>query len=149
MVFVKRLQKLSKAALQVKMILAFLVVSVLSALFQIYLLNRFALLLSQRLPTDGDLMLTHLPGMLLSSLALTFVVLVPGTFLVGILITHRVAGPVHAIERHLRRFVRGEKPGPCVIRKSDELHELCDLVNQALATDACHSGISDGSGVAA
>jgi len=149
MVFVKRLQKLNKVGLQVKMILAFLLVSIVSALFQVYLLNRFALVLSQDLPTDGDLMLSKLPSMLLSSLALTFIVLVPATFLVGILITHRVAGPVHAIERYLQNFVRGEKQGPCTIRRNDELHELCGLVNQALGTDAAQASTEDSSSAAA
>ena len=132
MVFAKRIQKLNKAGLQVKLILAFLLVASVSALFQVYLLNRFALVVSRKLPTDGDRMLSQLPEMLTTSLTLTFAVLVPGTFLVGLLITHRIAGPIHALERYIERHLAGEKQGPCTLRKGDELQELCELVNHAL-----------------
>lgn len=145
MAFVKRVQKLSKASLQVKIILAFLLVASVSALFQVYLLNRFALVVSRELPTDGHLLLSHLPNMLSTSLALTFAVLIPGTFLVGLLVTHRVAGPVYAIERYLERHLEGREQGPCRVRKGDELQELCELVNRTVGID---EATGEGSGQA-
>lgn len=144
MALAKRSQKLNKTALQVKMILAFLLVATVSALFHVYLLNRFALLAARRLPTDGDQMLALVPDMLTTSLLVTLAVLVPGTFLVGLLVTHRVAGPVHALERYLERHLEGAEQGPCALRKGDELQELCSLMNQALGKQ--HAQLTDSSG---
>jgi general secretion pathway protein G len=43
---------------------------------------------------------------------------------------HRFIGPQIPIRHHLRRLAAGDYSGTCRIRGSDELHELCDEVNQ-------------------
>ena len=58
-------------------------------------------------------------------------VLFPITFLVGVLVTHRIAGPAFRLQQHCLKLARGEEPGPCFLRKDDELHELCDAMNRA------------------
>lgn len=63
----------------------------------------------------------------------TLGLLVPVMTLVGILITHRIAGPAYRMRMHLEAIeTTGEIPGPCKIRKGDELQELCSLLNQAI-----------------
>ena len=63
----------------------------------------------------------------------SFAVVMPLSFAVGVLITFRVAGPVYRLERFLSEVLRGEKPADCRLRKGDELHELCALMNRATA----------------
>jgi signal peptidase II len=60
--------------------------------------------------------------------------LLPLTIAVGILVTFRIAGPVYRFEQYLKSVLRGELTGPCRIRKGDEFHELCELLNQVVST---------------
>lgn len=128
-----RKKKLINSALQLKMISAFLFLSCISALFQVVLLNRSIMGLAKLMETDGDVMLAQMPGLLVSNLILTLGVLLPMMLLVGILVTHRVAGPIYRFEQHLGAIARGEDPGVCRIRDDDELHELCAIINRAVA----------------
>lgn len=43
---------------------------------------------------------------------------------------HRFIGPQVPIRRHLRQLAEGDYSGECRIRANDELHELCDDVNE-------------------
>lgn len=130
--FLSRKKKLVKSRLQLRLTLAFLSLSILASLFQVFLLNRSLLTAAQGLPTDGDTLLRQLPPILGYNLALTAAVLVPVMLVVGILVTHRVAGPVYRMEQHLREWLAGEEDGPCQLRRGDEFQELCALLNQAL-----------------
>ncbi|MCP3685310.1 MAG: hypothetical protein GY861_21870 [bacterium] len=47
----------------------------------------------------------------------------------GIIITHRVAGPVFNIENKLDKAIRGEGIELIRLRKHDELHELEEKIN--------------------
>ena len=129
-----RIKKLVNSALQLKMISAFLFLSCISALFQVVLLNRSIMSLSSLMESDGDILLAELPSLLFSNLVLTLGVLLPMMLLVGILITHRIAGPIYRFERHFESIARGDEPGVCRIREGDELHELCELINEAVET---------------
>lgn len=64
---------------------------------------------------------------------IAFVVSLPVTIVAGVLITHRWAGPVYRFEQYLAAIARGEDPGPCKIRKGDEMQELCARINEAVA----------------
>ena len=57
--------------------------------------------------------------------------LLPATFAVGLLVTHRLIGPIYRFEKYLAQVIAGETREPCRIRKGDELVELCDLINRA------------------
>jgi len=48
----------------------------------------------------------------------------------GILVTHRIAGPIYRIEQQLGILLKGEKIGPIRIRHGDEFQELVYVVNQ-------------------
>lgn len=129
-----RKQKLIKTSLQLRLSLVFLTLAFIAALFQVILLNRSILSLGARMPTDGDILMTQLPTVLGQNLVITVLVLVPVMIGVGILITHRVAGPVYRFEQYLSQVARGEDVGPCVLREGDELQELCDRINEAVAS---------------
>jgi len=128
-----RKQKLIKTSLQLRLTLVFLTLAFIAALFQVILLNRSILSMSARMPSDGDILLTQLPEVLGHNLLMTVLVLVPVMIGVGILVTHRVAGPVYRFEQYLGQIARGEDVGPCVLRDGDELQELCDKLNEAVA----------------
>jgi signal transduction histidine kinase len=74
-----------------------------------------------------------LPGILSEILIFTFGLVMPLIFAVGVLITHRIAGPVYRFEQYLGQVARGEEVGPCRIRSGDELQDLCDVINDATA----------------
>ena len=50
----------------------------------------------------------------------------------GIVVTHRVAGPIYRIEQDLKRLLQGEKIEPIHIRRRDEFQELVDIINQVI-----------------
>lgn len=127
-----RKQKLIKTSLQLRLSLVFLTLAFIASLFQVILLNRSIMSLSAKMPTDGDILMTHLPQVLGQNLLITVLVLVPIMIGVGILITHRVAGPIYRFEQYLAQVARGESVGPCVLRDGDELQDLCDRMNEAV-----------------
>ena len=127
----KRKKKLINLSLQIKLISVFLCVSLIASLFQVMLLNRALVGLSKLVPDASETLLAHLPSVLTTNLVLTLAVLFPLTFLVGVLVTHRVAGPAYRLQQHCLKLARGEEPGRCFLRKDDELQELCDAMNRA------------------
>jgi len=129
----RRTRKLIRTELQLKLVLVFLVVSFACVMFQVLLLNRSILALSRGMVVERDILLDGLPRLFVQNLAITSVVLLPLTFLIGILATHRIAGPIYRFEQYLAAVARGEDPGPCRIRKRDELQDLCKRINEAVA----------------
>jgi nitrogen fixation/metabolism regulation signal transduction histidine kinase len=89
--------------------------------------------LSDKMATDGDTLLSELPGLLATNLVLTMVILVPVMIGVGIIVTHRIAGPVYRFETYLGQVARGEDVGSCRLREGDELQELCERINEAVS----------------
>ncbi len=128
-----RRKKLIKFPLQMRLVATFLAIACAAALFQVFLLNRSIMSLVADLPKEGEIVLNQLPTLLLINLGLTFAVLFPIMVMVGIAVTHRIAGPVYRFEQHLDAIARGEHPGECRIRTNDELHDLCEKINRAVA----------------
>lgn len=50
----------------------------------------------------------------------------------GILISHRIAGPVYAVTKQLEKLSHGELPRPRALRKSDELKELVEVFHKSM-----------------
>lgn len=126
--------KLVRPRLQLRLIGWFLGISTIGLLLQYLLLGWFLNDLAVALPTGGPEVAAAASGKLLKALALSFLFLLPMTLAVGVLVTFRIAGPVHRLETHLAEIARGERPGPCRLRAGDELQQLCSRVN--LAVDA-------------
>ena len=55
------------------------------------------------------------------------------TFVAGILLTHRIAGPIYRFTSFLKGVNRGQHPDICRIRPNDELHDFCALLNETTA----------------
>lgn len=129
-----RKTKLVDSSLQFKIVGAFLAVACVAALFQVLLTNNAMMGIVRSSPIVGDQLLAQIPGILVRNLAITLGVLVPVTLGVGILVTHRLAGPVFNMERYLRRIAEGKPPAAgCSLRDGDNLLELCQAINAAIA----------------
>ncbi len=59
----------------------------------------------------------------LAAVGLLTLCLASSTFLLGLWLSHRVAGPIYALQRHLRE-ARAGKPGPLRLRKGDAFQDL-------------------------
>jgi signal transduction histidine kinase len=51
----------------------------------------------------------------------------------GIVITHRIAGPVYQIERKLEQVLQGDENTQIQLRQGDELQVLADKINVLIA----------------
>jgi len=129
----RRKKKLIKSGLQLKLVSAFLAMAVVASLFQVVLLNTSLLKLTEDLGVQTTDVISQFSGVLMRNLFITLGVLVPLMFVFGILITHRIAGPVYKFERYLDAVIRGDEEGECRLRKGDELQELCVRLNRAVA----------------
>ena len=130
--FHKRSIKLIQPGLQMRMVGAFLGLSVLGLLTQVLMLGAQLTTTATEMPSGGLYLASELPGMLIQSLLLSFLVLLPAVLLIGIRVTFKIAGPLHRFERYLEDIRKGEWPEPCRIRESDQLQDFCGLLNAAL-----------------
>jgi len=126
----KRRKKLIDPGLQLRLTGAFVAMSALSLLLQFLLFAQYLSDAAAALPHDGPVLASGINGLLGKTLLVSFAVLLPVTLAVGILVTFRVAGPLYRFTQFLGSVSRGEHPGECRIRKGDELHEFCALLNR-------------------
>ncbi|MFT5285368.1 MAG: methyl-accepting chemotaxis protein [Planctomycetota bacterium] len=127
-----RRKRLIKPSLQWKLIGSFIGILLLGMLLQYMLLAQQLTELASILPSDSDALIANTPALLTSVFWISLLVLLPITILVGVTVTFRIAGPVYRFEQHLGAIARGEQPGTCKIRKTDELSELCTAINAAV-----------------
>lgn len=128
----KRRIKIIKPKFQLKLVGIFVGLSALSVLLQSVLLAHRLTQLSVEVPVGGQYVVDALPGLISEIIVFAFGLVLPLIFAVGVLITHRIAGPVYRFEQYLGAIARGEDVGECKIRNGDELVELCDLINKAV-----------------
>jgi methyl-accepting chemotaxis protein len=76
---------------------------------------------------DPQFLLVILPPLLLNDLAIMVVAIV-----IGIFMSHRIAGPVYRIAEDIDRVLSGERGVRVRLRRRDALEELADKVNQLL-----------------
>ncbi len=126
----RRRIKIIRPRLQMKLTLTFVGLTLLALMLQFMVFLRAMTSIAVSLPSDHDVLMDAVPEVLVQSLLLTFCVVVPLIFLVGVLLTFRIAGPVYRFEAYLKQILRGENPGDCKLRQGDELNELCSLINQ-------------------
>ncbi|HUR27960.1 MAG TPA: hypothetical protein VM509_07230 [Planctomycetota bacterium] len=130
----RRSIKLILPALQLKLALAFVGLSALTFVLQYLLLVSTFTRAANALPNDGLLLLEESQALIGRTIAVSAALILPLTLLVGILVTHRFAGPIHRFKIFLRQVIDGEHPGDCRLREGDELQDVCGLINQATAS---------------
>ena len=128
----KRRIKLIQPQLQLKLIGTFLGMSALSLLLQFLLFTSRVSEMAGTLPQDGILLMSSLQKTTWQIFLVSFGMLLPLTFLVGVLVTFRWAGPLYRFKVHLMRIANGERPGDVRIRKGDELQDFCEILNRAV-----------------
>jgi hypothetical protein len=52
----------------------------------------------------------------------------------GVVLSHKVAGPLARLRRHMRKVAKGEHSGPVVFRDGDFFGELADAYNAQLTS---------------
>jgi len=129
----QRRDRLVRPRLQLRLILAFLGVATIALLLQFALFASVLTSVASELPGDGQIFLERTTGLSITILVVSMGVLLPLCFFVGVLVTFRVAGPIYRFEKHLESIARGVDPGPCRIRKGDDLQDFCASFNKALA----------------
>jgi len=127
-----RKKKLVKSRLQLRLIAVFLAIACASMLFQVVVLNWSLLRFARDLGVESNELLTGLPALLLVNVGITGLVLIPTMLVIGIQVTHRIAGPIHNFEQFLDRIAEGTETGDCKIRKTDELQEFCTKLNRTI-----------------
>jgi methyl-accepting chemotaxis protein len=76
---------------------------------------------------DPQILLVILPPLLLNDLAIMVVAIVA-----GLVMSHRIAGPVYRIAEDIDRVLAGEKGVQVKLRRKDALEELANKVNQLI-----------------
>jgi hypothetical protein len=122
-----RSRKLIKPSFQLRLTAKFAGLTAAALVLQFLLLD--GLLSGALRGSEHAAVLELIPGIALRALVLALAVLLPALFVLGALLTHRVAGPIYRFETYLRALARGEQTGPCTLRPGDELDGLCDAVN--------------------
>jgi hypothetical protein len=125
--------RLIRPGLQLRLILTFLGTSSLALALQFILFMSALTEAAVHLPQDGLLLMERVNGILLGVFLTSFGMLLPALFVVGLVMTHRIAGPIYRLEVFFNQILGGQRPGDVRLRRGDELHEFCDLVNQATA----------------
>lgn len=129
----RRSRKLIDRSLQLRLVGTFVAVGCVAILFQVILMNQSVLQLGRSLGNPGEQVIRQGPSMLLRTLLITMAVLIPVTLGIGILVTHRVAGPAYRMRSYLESVAENGVPDyPCKVREGDELQDLCEQVNQAI-----------------
>jgi hypothetical protein len=129
----RRSIKLILPSLQLRLIVAFLSLAAITLLLQYLLVMRALAQVATELPHDGNLLVDSMGSILTQIFLISATVILPITFVVGMLATHRLAGPLYRFKMYLNSVVRGEKPADCKLRRGDELQDLCELINLATA----------------
>jgi hypothetical protein len=78
----------------------------------------------------ADMMLAQ-RNQLVVTVAILQVISLVGILLLGVLISHRLVGPVMKIEDALRKWGSGEAPEKLQFRKNDAFHSLAEAYNSA------------------
>ena len=128
-----RKKKLINPGLQLRLVAIFLCSAALAVQAEAILITYTLTKLAEEMPNDGSVLLTQLPEFVRTNLLLTFALLAPLTLGVGIVATFRVAGPLYRFEQFLQAIKEGRQVDPCKLRKGDELHGFCTLLNDVTA----------------
>jgi hypothetical protein len=130
---IKRRVRLIRPGLQLRLILTFTGVSSLALLLQYILFMSALTETAVGLPNDGLLLMEQLNGLLFGVFLTSFGMVLPTLFVIGLIMTHRIAGPIYRFEVFFNKILGGERPKDITLRQGDELQEFCQLINRATA----------------
>ncbi len=133
----KRRRKWIRPDLQLRMILRtmFVALIVLLVNFQLSLIGYWVLV--QEGPSGVEIQ--RVPVMLLQYFCLSVGIAVPLCIAVSIFQSFRFCGPLYRFGVYLRDLVDGRWDRECRIRKTDDLHDVNDLLNAAVGAMTRHA----------
>ena len=126
----KRRKKLIKPRFQIKVAASGLGIAIVSVLLLMIMINEAFMDFANKGWVDAVALRGEWMSILLNKLLIALVLLIPMTLALGIVLTHKIAGPLYRFEMFLNAVMAGEHPEPCRLRKGDELMEFCELLNQ-------------------
>jgi len=126
----KRRKKLIKPRFQLKVALSGLGIAFMSVLLLMIMINEAFMEFADRGWVDAVALRSEWMDIMFSRLLIALAFLVPMILALGIVLTHRIAGPLYRFETFLTSVMAGEHPEPCRLRTGDELVEFCDLLNE-------------------
>lgn len=129
----KRKKKLIQPKFQLKIAFACLGIAVIAALVLTIVINQMVLDFSNKGWIDSAKVSSEWRGVVMTKLLIALAILTPMTLALGVILMHRVAGPLYRFRQFISAVGRGEHPQECRLRKSDELADLCDLLNKFTA----------------
>lgn len=129
----KRRKKLIKPRFQLKVALAGLGISVVAVLLLMIMVNEALMEFASKGWVDAAALEGEWMSILLRKLLIALVFLVPLTLAMGILMTHKIAGPIYRFEMFLNAVMAGQHPEPCRLRDGDEFKDFCELLNKVTA----------------
>jgi len=124
-----RHRKLPEPRLQLRLIGEFMGLAVLGLVLQYILLGVRLRQIASRVDASPGELVDAVPQVLTSTLLFTFAILLPILFAFGTRFTLRIVGPIHRFEKFLAAVKKGEQTEPCRLRASDDLQQLCELLN--------------------
>lgn len=127
----RRRKKLPKRGLQLRLTMKFVGVTALGLTLQLLAVMVVLGELAVELPQDGNILLDLVPWALARVFVASLVVFLPIIFVVGVLTTFRIAGPLYRFEQFLKAILRGERPEDIRLRRGDELTDLAQILNEA------------------
>ena len=94
--------------------------------------DAYFLRFGSKMPDELQLQLSEIDTTLWMLLAATVVLMAVALSLFGVLVTHRVAGPVHVMSHYISVLARGRYPMMRPLRKADELKGFFERFSQAV-----------------
>ncbi len=134
----KRKRKLIKTRFQIKVALSGLGIAIVAVLLLMIMINEAILEFASNGWVDAAAMRSEWMSVLVSKLLFALALLVPMTLALGVVLTHKIAGPLYRFEMFLNAVMKGEHPEECRLRDGDELKDFCALLNKV--TEPLRSG---------
>ncbi len=87
--------------------------------------------LAGSLPNDGELVMEQMTSALVRDFSLALAVALPSFVLVMLALTMPFIGVLYRFRSFLEDVVKGTETQKCILRSSDPMHEICELLNLA------------------
>ncbi|MFT5284155.1 MAG: signal transduction histidine kinase [Planctomycetota bacterium] len=126
---IRRTRKLINSPLQLKLSLWIVGVATLVMMIQFVFMAMAVSKIGPLLPNDSQVFFESFFEVMVRSFLASLAVALSVTFVAGVLLTHRIAGPLYRFTSFLNAVNRGDQPDECAVRKNDELKNFRELLN--------------------
>lgn len=128
----KRRITLIKPAFQLKVIVIFFGIALSCMVIQAILMAGAFTAVDPEILMNPRSASAAIRSILVEKFVVSLGILIPFSLAVGVVLTFRIAGPIHRFEQYLKGVAEGRSHEPCRIRAGDELKDLCERINDAV-----------------